>query len=289
MEIFLNCVLFVGPAGLQSRSRSRSELQRGAAKRCLPWLSWLLSLSALCTLGLRPGLASAAEDFSPSEQALFMAHHLERLQPPTQLLYSYKRSGSLEAPFEDTVKVKLLKLADGGCCQASAEFLTGDRRLSLPEVEAATANPVILYFLERDIREMSRLTKGQAAYFRKRIRMAVYQGAKISDVTVGFKGKTVPAQRISIKPYADDPLRARFEALADKEYIFTLSQQVPGAVVSIRSIVKTAAGSAAASSLGAPATHNAAAASAASATPGTQLLEELWAEGASTGASSGPP
>jgi hypothetical protein len=240
--------------------------------------------------------ATAADDFSPSEQALFMAPHLERLKPPTQLNYSYKRSGSLEAGFEDTVQVKLAKRADGACCQASADFLTGERRLVLPEVEAATANPVILYFLERDIREMNRLTKGQAAYFRKRIRMAIYKGAKLSDVVVNYKGKSVPAQRISIQPYTDDALRSRFEQLADKEYIFTLSKDVPGAVVSIRSIVKNPAGKAGASSpTTSPTTSTT---TSPSTTPSTspstsqnspadtpQLLEELLVEGAT----SGPP
>ncbi len=253
-----------------------------------PAVPWLLSLVALCLLGSSSLPVAAADDFSPSEQALFMAHHLERLKPPTQLNYSYKRSGSLEPAFEDTVQIKLAKRADGACCQASADFLTGERRLVLPEVEAATANPVILYFLERDIREMNRLTKGQAAYFRKRIRMAIYKGAKLSDVVVNYKGKSVPAQRISIQPYTDDALRSRFEQLADKEYIFTLSKDVPGAVVSIRAIVKNPAAKAGASSPStspttSPSTTTSASQNSPFDTP--QLLEELWVEGAT----SGPP
>ena len=93
---------------------------------------------------------------------------------------------------------------------------------------------MVLYFLERDIREMSRLTKGQANYFRKRIRMAVYQGAQIKDVSLPYRGKTVAAREISIEPYLDDPLRARFEKLANKQYVFTLSDAVPGGVYAVR-------------------------------------------------------
>lgn len=190
--------------------------------------------------------AWAADDFSPSEQALFMAPHLANLKPPAKLAYSYTRSGSLEAAFQDAVSVNLAKRSDGSCCKASAEFLTAERRLVLPEIEAAEANPVILFFLERDIREMSRLSKGQAAYFRKRIRMAIFKGAELSNVSVSYKGQAVAAQRISIKPYLDDPLRSRFEHLADKEYIFTLSRQVPGSVFAIRSIIRSAASATAA-------------------------------------------
>ena len=202
---------------------------------CRPWFVGLLG-----TL-LVAAQSPAAEDYSPSERALFMARHLEGVHPPAQLSYRYTRTGTLEPGFQDKVRVHLLKRADGSCCRATADFLEGERRLSLPEVESAEANPVILYFLERDIREMSRLTKGQAAYFRKRIRMAVYKGAEIADVTVSYKGKPVAAQRISIKPYANDPVRVRFEKLADKEYTFTLSDLVPGAVYSIRSRVRAAA------------------------------------------------
>ena len=38
----------------------------------------------------------------------------------------------------------------------------------------------------------------------------------------------------------DDPLRVRFETLAGKRYVFTLSEQVPGGVVGIRSQVDAA-------------------------------------------------
>jgi hypothetical protein len=222
----------------------------------------LIKALAVCMAAAAQAMPSwAADDFSPSEQALFMAPHLANLHPPAKLAYSYTRSGSLEAAFQDTVTVNLAKRPDGSCCKASAEFLSAERRLALPEVEAAVANPVILYFLERDIREMSRLTKGQAAYFRKRIRMAIFKGAQLSDVSVSFKGQALAAQRISIKPYLDDPLRGRFEHLADKEYIFTLSQQVPGRVYSIRSVIRPSQ-----------------AASAADVTP--LVLEELLAKGA---------
>ena len=115
--------------------------------------------------------------------------------------------------------------------------MSGSRRLALPEVESAQGNPVILYFLERDIREMQRLTKGQPNYFRKRIRMAVYQGATMTEASVSYRGRSVAARQITVAPYVDDPLRTRFEKLAGKRYVFTLSDQVPGGVVSIRSQV----------------------------------------------------
>jgi len=196
-----------------------------------------LSMLVCSALVLSAGPAATAEEISAAEKALFASNHLAMLTPPTTLRYSFRKSGSLEAGFDDKVAVSLRAQGDGSCCAATAEFLSGSRRLALPEVESAQGNPVILYFLERDIREMQRLTKGQANYFRKRIRMAVYQGATINEVSVSYRGRNVAARQIVVAPYVDDPLRARFETLAGKRYVFTLSDQVPGSVVDIRSQV----------------------------------------------------
>jgi hypothetical protein len=124
--------------------------------------------------------------------------------------------------------------ADGKCCAASALFFTGARATRQPEVEDAQGNPAILYFLERDIREMQRLTRGKANYFRKRIRMAVYQGASMRNLTLQYRGRAVAVREFSISPYLDDPNRPRFEKLANKQYLFMLSDSVPGGLYGIR-------------------------------------------------------
>ena len=202
--------------------------------------------------------ALAADDFSPAERALFMSNQFASLTPPVTLRFKYHKSGSLEPGFEDQVAVKLSAQANGKCCTANTDFLAGARRLALPEVEAADGNPVVLYFLERDIREMSRLTKGQPNYFRKRIRMAVYGDAKLRELSLPYRGANVAARRITITPYLDDPLRSRFEKLATKQYDFTLSDAVPGGVYAIRTLV-----------------------SGESASAGPVLVEEMVLEGAS--------
>ena len=183
---------------------------------------------------LSPGIARAANDFSAAEQALFIDNHLGKLRPPLTLHYSYRKTGTLEASFDDRVDVMLTAQADGMCCAASARFLTGAREMRQPDVEGAQGNPAILYFLERDIREMQRLTQGKANYFRKRIRMAVYQGTSIRDLTLQYRGRPVAVREFSISPYLDDPNRPRFEKLANKQYLFMLSDGVPGGLYAIR-------------------------------------------------------
>jgi hypothetical protein len=182
----------------------------------------------------------AANEFSAAEQALFVTNHLSLLKPATTLHYRFRKSGSLEAGFDDKVAIALTPQPDSTCCAATADFLSGANKLALPPIEGAQGNPVILYFLERDIREMQRLTKGQPNYFRKRIRMAVAEAATITELTLPHEGRNVAAKQITITPYTNDPLRARFENLVGKRYVFTLSDAVPGGVMSIRTQVDAA-------------------------------------------------
>jgi hypothetical protein len=207
-------------------------LRPPSADGAAPWRADRLRRAMLAVAMAWPcGLA--AQDYSHAERAIFMSNHLANVRPPATLHYRYVKSGSLEPGFEDRVTLKLAARADRSCCSADAEFLSGARRLALPAVEAAEGNPVLLYFLERDIREMSRLTKGQSAYFRKRIRMAIHQAAELSEVTLPYRGKSVPARRFTVTPYLDDPLRERFAKLAGKRYTITLSDAVPGGIYAI--------------------------------------------------------
>jgi hypothetical protein len=220
-------------------------------------------LFAILALGLLAALASPAQaqdrqDFSQAERLLFMTNQLTTLKPPTVLRYSFRKSGSMEEGFEDKVSIALSKQPDGSCCAGVGEFLTGARKLKLPEVPAAEGNPVILYFLERDVREMQRLTKGSQFHFRKRIRMAVYQAATVREVSLAYRGKSVKGTEVEISPFLDDPNRPRYEKLAVKNYVFMLSDEVPGGVYGIRSQIPDAS-------------------------PATQaplIVEELYAEGA---------
>ena len=194
--------------------------------------------SALVWALSSPAPAAAANDFSAAEQAIFIDNQMAALRPPANLRYAYRKTGSLEEPFDDNVDVVLVAQPDGSCCAASAKFFSGARQVPQPEVEGVQGNPAIFYFLERDIKEMERLTKGKANYFRKRIRMAVYQSAVIRDITLPYRGQNVAVREISISPYLDDPNRSRYEKLANKNYVFLMAKAVPGGLYGIRTRIE---------------------------------------------------
>jgi hypothetical protein len=196
------------------------------------FLSFLYFLPASVSLAqVRDGDKS---DFSVAERLLFMTPQLKTLQAPTQLRYTFSKTGSLEEAFTDEVSVTLSAKADGGCCDAKGVFLGGARNQPAPDVPAAESNPVLLYFLEYDVREMKRLTGGSQNHFRKRLRMAIYQNAQVRDVTLRYRGRAVKGQEITFSPFLDDPNRPRYEKFAKKDYRFLLSPEVPGGVHGIR-------------------------------------------------------
>lgn len=221
-----------GAAHAQTQTQTKAPAQTQAQVQASP--------PAKPALNAPTPTADKPADFSAAERALFMDDQLGALRPPTTLNYRFRKSGSLEPGFDDSVRLRLKARSDGHCCAVTGEFFTGARRLPMPDEQDARGNPVIMYFLERDVREMQRLTKGQSNHFRKRIRMAIFDGATLRDVTLPFRGKLVAGREIVITPYLTDPNRPRFEHLATKRYVFTLSDAVPGGVYAMRTQVDAA-------------------------------------------------
>jgi hypothetical protein len=234
------------PTTLREPVSSRARLCAGLASGVLATVMMVAAaVGAAAQAQATPAPSTDVKDYSAAERLLLMSPQFNRVKPPSTLGYRFRKSGSLEEGFEDRVSIQLQRIKGGGCCKAQGDFLSGARKVSLPEVEQAEGNPVTLYFLEHDIRDMNQRTKGSANYFRKRIRMALYQGASVSDVNVTYRGRSVPAREIRLEPYQDDPNRARFERFIGKQYSFVLSDEVPGTVVAIRTRVPGEAGAAA--------------------------------------------
>jgi len=224
-----------------SRTVSTSLPGNDRPRRRTGVLPLSFTVIGLLLTGLMAAVPAAAEpdkqDYSTAERELLMSDQLESVKPPTTLQYAFKRAGSLGEAYDDKVELRLKATGSGACCDATGSFLTGARAETMPDVADAKGNPVILYFLEHDIREMNKLTKGSQQYFRKRIRMALYDAAQVRDVKANFQGREVAAREIVITPYVDDPNRNRFAQYVRKQYQFVLSNAVPGGVVAIRTVM----------------------------------------------------
>jgi len=185
--------------------------------------------------------AADPSQFSDAEKRLFVDDHLAKLPASATIDYAYSKRGSLEAPADDTARIMVGPPAAGGGRPVKVDYLKGAGGVEPPALDQAHGNPIILYFLERELREMHRLTGGSTNYYRKRIRMALADGGEVDTVTVNTSVGRVEATRIRIAPYRDDPARSRYERFAEKRYTFTLSDAVPGKVIELRSELAGAA------------------------------------------------
>ena len=222
---------FTHPSTPPYRPSSCAGRDAGAPLRAVFYM-----LAAAACIALVPGQAAAqaaAQAVSQAETLLFETDHLARIKPPAVLVYEFRKVSNVEPEFSDKVQ---LDLANGkGKTSATLHFLSGAHKHDIPALEEAHGNPILLGFLERDIAEMKRLTGGATAYFRKRIRMALAEGAEVSAQSIRYQGKSLPARAVRIQPYLNDPMHARFEPYVHKSYTFVVSEQVPGGIYQVRS------------------------------------------------------
>lgn len=196
-------------------------------------------LLAIClALTGAPVLAQESQPITEAEKLLFMTDHLKAVSPPATLRYSFSKTGTLEKSFRDTVEITVASGGSTGrqvgirCLSAAGE------RLDLVAVESAEGFPALLCFLERDIRQMQRLTGAKnMRYFHKRIMVALAANPEVKPVTVNHNGRPIQAKEIRISPYLDDPNKAKFEKYTGKYYVFTLSEEVPGGLYRVESVI----------------------------------------------------
>lgn len=197
----------------------------------------LAAALALLLASALPAPTQAADAISAAEQRLFLDAHLGPQPAARDIRYRYTETSSEQPRIDDAAT---LHVGSGPVAQRSlaVDFLSGARKLDLGALEPGAGNPVILHFLERDVRQMQVQLGGQSNYFRRRIRLALADSATIERIEVTFAGRRVPADRITVTPFVDDPLAPRFRQQRTKRYRFTLSDAVAGGVVELRTTVE---------------------------------------------------
>jgi hypothetical protein len=172
-----------------------------------------------------------------AEQLLFQTDHMANVRAPSRLEYRYSHEG--ENPASDRVTLSIDEKRS-----VLADYLTGSRHVAFPGVDDAHGNPLLLYFLEDDLREMGLRTNGRPDYFRRLIRRAMARpDVKVEATEVSVDGKKLPAQRVVIEPFRSDPnAPVHYPALVGKSYEFVLSPALPGQVAMLATHVPLADG-----------------------------------------------
>jgi hypothetical protein len=206
----------------------------GRVALIVPLVIAALVFSADAVTGEPPPTAA-----SPAESLLFESDHLAGVAPPRRLEYRYAVSGA--AAVLDRI---VLAVTGGPGRKVEPDYLSGPRHVDFPAVEDAHGNPLLLYFLEQDLRDMQRQENLGAGGMRRLLRAALAApGLPVESVVARIDGREVAARRIVVQPFRGDAgTAARFPLLADKRYEFVLSPAVPGQIVSLATIQPVAGG-----------------------------------------------
>jgi hypothetical protein len=188
-----------------------------------------MTVAALFAHAVRVG---AAASLSPAEVLLFETPHLSALPPvPLCLDYAFRREEAGKEPVEDRIWLEIRAAGEQGRRDVHPEFLTGPRTLSYPPARGFLGNPLLLFALDPDAREMSAATGGSLSWFRNRIRHAFAEAAELRTMEIAFDGRQVAATEIAIVSFGGEPRARRYQAW---RYDFVLSDAVPGAIHTIR-------------------------------------------------------
>ncbi len=172
------------------------------------------------------------QPLSPAQLALFETPHLATLQAPTRLEYDFLREEEGRDPVSDRIRLEVRPGEDAGRRDVSVEFLTGPRNLPYPLARGFRGNPLLLFALDRDARELAAATGGSMHWFRERIRRALADGAEQRPAVFDAGGTRHPATEFGIRPFEGEPRARRFRA---RRYSFVMADAIPGAVGAIRS------------------------------------------------------
>jgi hypothetical protein len=179
---------------------------------------------------------------SPAQVALFESDHMHGINERAELSYAFHHEETDEAKsYDDRIALDVRPQPDGRK-DVWVDFLTGEHHVPYQPAVDFRGNPVLMFFLERDVQEMHKLTGGAATYFRNRIRQAFVDRATVRKTTVEAAGRQAPGTEITLEPFSHDPRIAIFPGWKDKSYRFVLSDEVPGTIYEIATEVPGADG-----------------------------------------------
>ncbi len=193
-----------------------------------------LAIAGMLTLGAFSALAGEAQD------RLFALGVLKPLATGEELVYGFERKGDfppgkLSVVSDGVARLDMRAGADGKR-EVVVALNDGARNETFDPFPADAGNPMFMVFMEQNVRAMAALTGGSPFYIRNRMREALGNQDSVTPVDATFDGQTVPARRVSFKPFTGDGNREKMGPFAQLEISFVMSDAVPGEFVSMESV-----------------------------------------------------
>jgi hypothetical protein len=199
-----------------------------------------LTVAVVATLGLAPPLVAGE-----AQDKLFTVGALGEVAVGQRLVFDHQRAGTFDAtalpPIEDGEIVVALEQSETGDRVARVTLSEAGRGRGLDPMAADGGHPLLLVFLETVVSDVARLTGGSPFYIRNRMREALAEQDTVEPVEIERHGARTGGERLTFRPFVDDPNRAELGALADLELRVTLSDATPGGLDRLEAVSAPAA------------------------------------------------
>ena len=190
-------------------------------------LSFVLGLWLSCT-----SLVAEAVDGAETYDLLFRNGTLDTIDREAELVYRRTLKNSLmpDAEARNTGDVAVF-FEEGD--MARLEFRQEEKHRALGRFPATVGNPMIMYFYESVIRDMSSTAGGSPFYIRNRVKESLIQPSEVEPGEATVNGETIETKTIRLEPFAGDPNRERMRGFGNLTLTVTMSEAVPGWYVSL--------------------------------------------------------
>lgn len=170
---------------------------------------------ALSDFVLAPGVFAGAE---PLREPLCYRHTRAAFGAAPALDETLRLAPAM---VDDAARLVLARSREGAAPREITSFGTG------------SANPILLYFLESAARATAEASGGSPFYIRNRIRDALGAADLGAEATLPQAGAPLEVRRTELRPFADDPNRARLGPFADLVLGVTTAAKLPGRLLEL--------------------------------------------------------
>ena len=180
--------------------------------------------------------APAFAEPQPSD-LLFKLRQLDLVSKGSQMTYKFERKTSNETllgkDFTDELRLQITKTSDKGARDIALYVFTGDAARDVQNWPDLSTNPLLLWYLDRSVTQLSTLSGAEKMYLKGRIRSTFDEQGKVEAIKVEYDGKQVDAYRITITPFKGDPFASKMEGYDHSYLSFVVSDAVPGYFVNM--------------------------------------------------------
>lgn len=211
--------------------RAIDEGHLPAGSNACNWGAALRSVASAILAGIVLAAPLAAGE---AQDQLFELGVLDAVTTGQSLSYAHARAGTAADPnvlrpiTDGDVELRIVDDIETGGRDALVTLREGARARDLTPFPAEAGNPLLMVFMETNVRSMAAATGGSPHYIRNRMREALRTQDRAETVAVVLDGRSIEARRFSFRPFDDDPNAARMGAFADLEISFLVSEEVPG-------------------------------------------------------------